>query len=246
MRRRVVISLVISLASLVGLVRSHAAAAGGGDGCQPAPATQNYPMNYDDGWTRDVTGQYLGGVYADIKDYSPWVSRYNGSSTESSVVAWVMLTDATRQWWAQVGWLEYPGTSRHTFEQTFGPGYNVPYTHLDPSEPINSFIYYDVLYGNAGPGIFSFTYNGSLSSDEDSPSFTPAGAQSAGETLSNADQMPGGYQSYAWYETFKDSHIWLGSSWQAFNGNYTNPGWPYGGYKANSTEFDIADNRCPN
>ena len=214
--------------------------AASGDGCNPG-GHQNYRALSFDGWNRRPPST-PGGVYANIWNYSPWVSRFNGSSDKSVVAAWVML--ANGPYYAQIGWLEYPGGTRHTFEQVNGPSTSQPVTNFDPTYGVNSYTYYTVLYGNAGSGVYSFRYAGNTSKFQFLGGFAPLEGQNYGETQSNADQMPGGHESYYWYETMTDVNIWIGG-WQAFNGNYSTGGTPYGGYKAGAKEIDIYDTRCP-
>lgn len=214
---------------------------GSGDGCNPG-GTQNYYVSYKDGWDRAANGSYPGGVRSTIWNYSPFVSSVNGSSTQSQVTAWALLSDLNGHY-AQIGWWEYPFGVRHTFEQTYGVGYSGPLTNFDPAQPVNTYTQYTTLWNNAGPGVFSFRYGGTQSAFTDRTGFTPISAQNYGETHSDADQMPGGSSAYFYYETMYQAQVYLGSSWQAFNGNYHNGG--FNGYVANSGEVDIWDGRCP-
>ena len=114
------------------------------------PGRSNNGANGQVGWYNQL-GSTVGGVGANIYDYSPWVNYPN-------VTAWTMVSRGGTTW-AQVGWEENPYNIRYTFDQ---------WTH-DGTYSENDFFgsaagqthRYTTLYGNI-PGDFSFLYDGGL------------------------------------------------------------------------------------
>ena len=105
--RRVPILLVASLAAAAIVLLGGATAKQASAKCQPHRADDG--LSYFDSWYRAL-GYTVGGVYSDILNYSPWVQP------GSTVTGWVMLTSSNSTW-AQVGWWEDSGGTRHTFVQ---------------------------------------------------------------------------------------------------------------------------------
>lgn len=170
------------------------------------------------GSRRAATG--IGGVYASILNYSPWV--YYISSTQSSVSSWTMLNNSTGDRWAQVGWLEFPSGVRYTVVQytRYNGGSWVTWSQLYAPQTTGTSAYYTVLYNYPQPGNYSFQVAGSTIKTATDAPFSPGEAHAAAETQSLADQMPGG-SSAGYHEQFYDTEIWLGS-WQAFAGTGLN------------------------
>ncbi len=223
---RRVIGLLGTLAVLVstGIVSAAPASAS----CQPGRA--NNGVDYHDGWVRAATG--IGGVYSTILNYVPWVQP------GSEVSAWTMLNNTTANW-AQVGWWEYSGGTRHTFVQwSISPG--VERTKWFTPEPDGTYTTYTTLYGNTA-GDFTFEFGSTK--DLETASFTPNDAQNEGEVGTLADQMPGGYDTS---EVFKGTEAYIGG-WQAFSGNVVNQdSIDFGNTTASSTETIIWDWACAN
>jgi hypothetical protein len=190
-----------------------------GAGCNPN-RTPDYLTTRWDGWQYNGGSNTVGGVYSKIWNYSPYVSTDNSGDFAYS---WTMLTVdhavGVSAPYVQIGWVEFPYGARHTMIQWYHVGDANPSTrYWDPPKSVNTYTYYDVLYNNR-PGVFSFVVGGvDLGSSYDiSAWFTPTEAQAYGETLSLADQMPGGYTSSADYEDLFDSSYWQGGAWHGFS-----------------------------
>jgi hypothetical protein len=168
------------------------------------PARSNDGITYFDGWERDTVGVTVGGIYAAILNYSPWV--YSGNLS----TAWTMLAYLGDNW-AQIGWIEYAGGVRYTVIQwTIGPN-NARTKYLGP-QSVGSTSTYTVLYNNT-PGDFTFQVNGSTV-DLETASFGPTKGENYGEIHTRADQMAGATQAH---ENFSNAHIYI-NGWQAFSG----------------------------
>jgi hypothetical protein len=205
------------LALLLTLFQVPARAAGGGDGCNPGRSS-NYVHYYYSG-TDDISApSSYGGIYGNIYNYSPYV--YSSSSSDSDS-QWVML-DHSGTDWAQVGWIEFPGSVRHTFVQFNDPGVD-SWTNYFAPFTINSDPEYEVDYNPSCPhvGCFAFYANGTWLTGT-GHSFTPDDAQSAAEIHDKASQIPGGYNntSYA-----LNLHVYYNAgasgSWHSMNGHNT-------------------------
>jgi len=161
------------------------------------------------------------GVKADEKNYSPWVDP-NGGSAGYFSTGWVMLTDSTVKYYAQVGWLEYSGSNRIIFTEVGGPTnfYRTPYS----PQPINSTSTVEVSWDPGTLQRFKFYVNGSIIGGENRlAGFTPGEAQISGETYSTATQMAGGY-SGTHYQSWENERVWYpstpGGNWHYFNENW--------------------------
>jgi hypothetical protein len=170
-------------------------------------------MQWLDGEYRPKTT--IDGVTGVELNYSPWVAP------GYAAVAWVMLTDSTAHLYAQFGWLEYSGSVRHMFSQV-GNSAGYQFTQLYAAQPINSLSSVEVSwdFGTSHPYKY---YLGGVLEGQDTYSFTPAEAQIAGETVSTATQMPGGYDAnHSQYWT--NERIWYpatpGGGWHYFNENF--------------------------
>jgi hypothetical protein len=185
-----------------------------GEGCNPG-RSNDFETHRWVGWKWGMSnGDKVGGVYSNIWNYSPWVYPVvNNFST-----SWALLTyehavnrDAD---WAQAGWLEFRNGERHTFFQTHAVGQS-PLTYFDaPTYPVNTYVYYDTLE-DYYPGYISFRVAG-VNFEKIPDWFWPTEAQVSGETLSLADQMPGGYHSAGTYEDLFDSSYYLNFAWHGF------------------------------
>ncbi|MHB1527670.1 MAG: hypothetical protein ACYCZN_15600 [Candidatus Dormibacteria bacterium] len=201
--------------------------------CDPSPPSSSTPLSYGwfDGW--QYNDGNLGGVYADIYNYSPWVQ------SGSMVASWVMLASSNGLYWAQIGWLEDPGGYRYTFYQ--GRDTNGVY-HQDLTIlpfGVGTTQLYEVLYNNT-PGKYTLYIDGTLYATL-SLGFTPSSAQNYGEVHNEKDQMPG---SQSTLEVFSDAHVYAGG-WRNFGGSAYNeaPSW-WGNDPYSTTEDWIWDNRC--
>jgi hypothetical protein len=183
------------------------------------------------GWYR-VPGGTVGGVLADIYDYSPWVNNGVGVS------AWTMLNNGGQ--YAQIGWVEYLYNYRVTFVQFTHDG---TYTENEYfGSAAGQTHRYTTLYNNI-PGDFSFLYSGSLM-EHDHATFVPNEAEMHGENQTAANQMPGAVQLH---ETFRNAQIWFNGAWNSYAGSRTiQPfGTPYYNVTSSSaTSADIWDSAC--
>jgi hypothetical protein len=163
---------------------SVAGASGGGDGCNPHRTT-NYQHYYFSGIDDESFPSYYEGIRANIFQYSPYVYNSGGG------------TDVATQYWAQVGWIEFPGGLRYTVVQFRDPQYpQGGFSDTYPSWPINSTIGYKVTYNPACPvNCFDFYDNYSatplIGTDW---GFMPTDAQAFSEIHDQASQIPGAVQ----------------------------------------------------
>jgi hypothetical protein len=194
-------------------------ASGSGDGCTSQPRSpSNYPYNYWDGWKYNLN-QIIGGAFANIWNYSPWVYPTNGDFAS----AWSLLTYdhgyGGDDGYAQVGWIEYKNGERHTFEEAHDSGGGIWYVTSDfPTYAVNTYTYYDTLY-NSTTGVISFRVNGTNGAHTwVSQTWIPGEAQVSAESADWATQMPGGYSSSYYHEDLFDSEYYLGG-WKHFPSN---------------------------
>ncbi|HEX4062493.1 MAG TPA: hypothetical protein VHY58_15870 [Streptosporangiaceae bacterium] len=200
-----------------------AIASGGGDGCNPN-RSNNYLHYYFDGADSQNVGGTPGGVYASIRNYSPFVAGPNqGAPSNDDVSEWVMLDvqPASDDKYVQIGWIERPGGLRNTFvEWSFGPGkfyddYYSPYA-------INSTQSYAVYFQPTENLMYGVAVNGNLVqrvADTDRPN----DAQIYAEIHTQASQVPGGTADPSGkVAQVSAAHVWptAGSSkgWQNFDG----------------------------
>ncbi len=194
------------------------------------PFRTNDGRTYFDGWSRYPNGATVGGVYANILNYSPWVYPNNLAT------AWTMLSYGGGNW-AQVGWIEYSGGVRYTVIQwTIGPN-NSRTKYLSP-QSVGSTTTYTVLYNNT-PGDFTFQLNGATV-DKETASFGPTTGDNFGEIQTLADQMPGASQAQ---EVFSNAHIYVGG-WQPFSGTSQNDLPIFKVNVLSSTQTNIWDSAC--
>ncbi len=196
---------------------------GGGDGCNPERA--NNSSYYWIGATSQNTidGTPPGGLYANIRTYSPFVAGPNqGASSTDSVSEWVMLDSGDPQstQWAQIGWLEFPYGVRNTFIQ-YADGSNNLHTDYFAPSAINSTQTYGVLYQPGAEYPFTISENGS-NLVSFSVSWAPTSADIFAELHTQASQVPGGTADPSGQVAqVTNAHVWptAGSGgWGNFNG----------------------------
>jgi hypothetical protein len=197
---------------------------GGGDGCNPGRATNS--VFYWIGATSQKASAEVGGLYANIRTYSPFVAGPNqGAPSNDSVSEWVMLDpgdlgNPNITEWAQIGWVEFPGGVRNTFIQT-ADGNNNLHTDFFAPSAINSTQTYGVLYQ---PGVqfpFTITENGS-NLVSFSLSWVPSSADILAELHTQASQVPGGTADPSGQVAqVTNAHVWQNAGsggWQNFDG----------------------------
>lgn len=187
-----------------------------------------------DGAYDQVLHATVGGIYARVRNYSPWVETGPGSY---SVSAWVALQDCTKpgsggcngEELAQIGWRERPYGQRDTLVEsnfpgpalvsdcnpqavgsTVGTGTLTCNSVPTPAQP-ELYTYYTVLYGYE-PGRFTFYVNGQKVASGPAK-FVPHQADVIGETKLASDQMPGDANDP---EIFEDIHVFVNGAWQPF------------------------------
>ena len=182
--------------------------------CHPGRSS-DFPLNRWAGWNVDGHGQTIGGVYARIFNYVPYVDPVNNGDF---VYTWTMLSvehplgaDAP---YVQIGWVQFANGERHTMEQWKKVG-EVPLSRfVDPPQPANTYSYYDVLF-NHRSGNFSFMVGGRDLHDDLPAWFRPTRAEVYAETLSLASQMPGG-RDPSFREDLLDSSYYMNGAWHSF------------------------------
>lgn len=237
--RSTLVALALVLASV--MMATRVDASGGGDGCYPGRA-DNYLTYYWDG-AYSTPGKEMGGVYADIENYSPYVYADGYDNTSE----WVMLAyEQNSAYYAQDGWIEYAYGQRYTFDEiSFGSTY---YDDFYPPYNINSYIYYDTLY-DPSTEITTFEANNHVLTQYVNY-FTWNEAQVYAELWTQASQVPGGYYNG---NHVQDMHGWYGGTsggWYNFNGDSdTSPttSWmsetPW--FKTGVNSFVTWDQACP-
>jgi hypothetical protein len=196
----------------------------------------------------------VGGIYARVRNYSPWVDP-----ASYSVSAWVGLqycappgpNGCNENELAQIGWREQPYGQRDTLIEYLLPGGD--FSDCNPkavgargitntnhltcnSIPIPAapalYSYYTVLYGYE-PGKFTFYVNGRKVASAPA-NFVPHQAEVYGETNLVGDQMPGDANDP---EIFEDINVYVNGAWQPFTPTHVSRntiynGANYGGYLA--------------
>lgn len=201
--------------------------------CQPGRTDDG--KDYQAGWYRSADAE-IGGIYADIKVYSPWVQP------GSRDTGWSMLQTLDGQNWAQVGWREYAGGTRDDFVQYYVSGWPSAITNSYPAQPVNTYHNYKVLWDNT-PGYFTFWIDNKMI-EEDQAFFTPNMASNAGEIHTLASQMPGGSQS-GYHEDFGDAWMYIFGGWTEINGITKNSDPTYFvSDNTSSTDDQIWDKAC--
>lgn len=187
-RRRKAVGIIVT-AALVFISPGIASASGGGDGCDPGRVANSSGWSYGGGLTN--SGSSYGGVEGFIENYSPYVP--SGSGNEAA--QWVMLTNKNNgDQYAQIGWIEYPNSIRHTIVQfSWGPGGDY-WTNKFAPYAINSAIQYKVLYNPACTSgeCFTFYADGTYKTYS-GYNWTPTNWRAFSETHNVATQFPGGY-----------------------------------------------------
>ena len=175
----------------------------------------DFPLNRWAGWNVDGRGQTIGGVYARIFNYVPYVDPV---SQGDFVYTWTMLTvdhplgaDAP---YVQVGWVQFANGERHTMEQWKKVGEPPLSRFVDPPQASNTYSYYDVLY-NYRKGNFTFMVGGRDLHDDLPAWFIPTRAEVYAETLSLASQMPGGRDPGS-RQDLLDSSYYMNGAWHSF------------------------------
>lgn len=217
--------------------------------CQPlrpqgvaCPACSNY-----DGAYNQFPYTHIGGIYARVRNYTPWVDP-----ASYSVSAWVGLqycgppvpNGCNENELAQIGWREQPHGQRDTLVEYLLPGRN--FSDCNPkavgfgtnnltcnSIPIPaapaSYSYYTILYGYE-PGRFTFYVDGHKVANAPA-GFVPNQAEVYGETNLIGDQMPGDANDP---EVFEDINVYLNGAWQPFTPTHVSRtsyrGTSYSGY----------------
>jgi hypothetical protein len=223
-------AILPSAATAVSFPRAGSASAavavpesGGGDGCNPGRAN-NYLTYYWIGATSQnvINGTPVGGVYANIRTYSPFVAGPNqGAPSGDSVSEWVMLdsgTPGSSYQWAQIGWLEFPGGVRNTVVQYADGSNDIQTDYYSPSA-INSTQTYGVLYAPGGQ--FTLSENG-VNLVITNLSWAPDSADIDAELHTEASQVPGGTADPSGQVAqVTNAHVWptAGSGgWGNFDG----------------------------
>jgi hypothetical protein len=219
----------------------HGGISGGGNGDDGyVEETACEKINIHCGKGDPLTGGPIGGIYARVLNYSPWVSSADGTG----VSGWIMLSHCSAHVtcdsleYAQIGWLEPAGIAygqpgRKTLIEV-NPGAltdsqqcgknasggddglqcfsrNNGSTPAEAPEPLGTYTYYTVLWDKE-PGSFTFYVNGHLAGKWRAP-FTPNVALAIGETHAPDSQMPG---DAAVPEVFSDVHVYRDGGWRNF------------------------------
>jgi hypothetical protein len=210
-------------------------AAGGGDGCEPyrSVSAENSQLSY---W-KNTQSSTVGGVYANIYNYSPWISNASGTAgPNENDSAWTAVAQDLNNF-AQVGWMEYAGNHvggsgtgpyvRDVFAQIWTSG--SPVTQWWPAETQDTSTYYTTFFApGSSNGTLSFEVNGSLLSLNSTlllasiVGWTPTWSQIGGEVHNLADQLPGDARSGK-NELFEDSSYYASGSWHGYYGNSGTP-----------------------
>lgn len=210
--------------------------------CDPGRSNDYYTRR-NVGSQRTASSNTVGGVYAYIENYSPWI--YPVTSADSHAASWVMVRQQSTQLYAQVGWKEIPYGSRWTFVEWKNELNQTEHRdNFSPQSQTTGSSYYAVLY-DPSTDVWTFQVAGSTIltvQGYDVSDFNRNAGQITGETHSRADQMPGGYSSPM---EFTNAHIYIGS-WQAFAGNdpLNSDSSLYTLYGTSTTDFSIWDNSC--
>jgi hypothetical protein len=224
--RRILLALVVSTIAAIGPATSVPVLAK----CDPGRADDG--RYYFDGWYK-TPGGTVGGVGSNIVNYSPWVHV-----TDDSVSAWTMTANGSL--YAQVGWLEFPGSVRYTFTEYTTSDHNWHRKYFG-AYPLGASTRYTTLYGNTA-GYFTFLVNGGQI-DKEPAQFVPNNGQNYGEIHTYDDQMPGGYNLH---ETFRNTQIYYSGAWHAFQGTGYTSAAPFH-YSTNDSgqyNLDIWDGAC--
>jgi len=237
-RRIAIVGIVLSTAILIvdtqGVPTSVSA--------KCAPNRNNVATRIQDGWYRYPGVSQIGGVYADMFNYDPYVAP---GPFEDDVVAYVELRGPGD--YAVVGWQEKQVNHRYSFgEYSDASGVHfTQYTTPEP-QPENTYSFYTALYDNYAPGYVTFYIAGRLVHIIPPLGWTPIEGAMYGEIARLASQMPGGINSP---EVFRSSRIWYSGSWRSFGGTIWNPSSNYfgnAGAGPSSATLYIWDRYCIN
>jgi hypothetical protein len=240
-----VIVLAVMMAVVGGLATSSLGTTVVDAKCQPN--RPNDLAHYQTGWYRS-NGTTMYAAEAAIEEYSPWVAvppHYSWENTEST--AWTMLENGVHgvgARWAQVGWMEKPNDDRRTFiSWTTASGGWLTIDNGQP-QPLGYLTAYKVEYAPSSQE-FKF-YRGGVLWWSKPAGFVPTKATIAGEILTKATQMPGGYAP--------GSDVWLFSSryqdqpngvWNALDGQmYSSVNAEFTYLRYGSEDLSIWDRRC--
>jgi hypothetical protein len=194
---------------------------GGGDGCNPGRANNYRTFYWAGADSENPDNGTLGGVYATIVNYSPFVAGTNqGAPSTDAVSEWVMLYNSgNADDYAQIGWVEFPGGTRDTLTQT-SDGSNLATKFFAPYT-ISSQQSYAALYqpGNADPYVLSVDGVDWITTNL---SWTPDSAQINTEDMTQASQIPGGTADPpGQVATVSGAHVWPNAGqggWENFDG----------------------------
>lgn len=178
----------------------------------------------------------LTGVHANIEQYDPYYSAYNGAGTNMTL----MLVGWNPTRWAQIGWFKMK-VNGVTIRESGTEFYLSPtqnYWTFYGSRPIGELTPYQITF--TAPSTYAFYVSGTKVK-EHTGTFTPSDYQMFGETHDRVDQMPGGTIApasfrYAWYRK--------NGIWYDMTGSIT-PHPYYGGSKTGPGVYDIWDLGCP-
>lgn len=201
------------------------------------PGRTNDGKDYADGYY-NAPGAVVGGVYSSILNYSPWVYADPGGVDSSSGWSMVVKTDLSD--WAQVGWIEFPYGNRNTFVEYTISG--SPTDSYFPAQTTGNINTYTTLYSPPPDADFTFQVAGSTIKTV-SAAWTPYEGQIAAEVHTLASQMAGGSASGN-NETFSDSNIYDGGTWNTFSGSPANIDSHFGYTKASPTYYGVWDKSC--
>lgn len=171
------------------------------------PHRVNNGTAYRIGFYQAVPSGYLGGIYASILNYGPYV--FSGS-----VRSHAQLDNYSETRIAKIGWRELNDGSRYTYTQYHNSSGQL-ISNSFGAYPEGTYDYYTVLFDQASNQITLRVNN--LTYIEATASFTPTTGDVHGAISTLASQMPGGSGNKEWYN---DSHIWKSStgSWVNFSG----------------------------
>lgn len=207
---------------------------------QVDPSRANKPSEYF--WiaaTNSIAG-IVGGVYSQIKTYSPWVS--NGAFS----YAWVMLTRSGSYYWAQIGPHEVVNGARDTHIQTANGSSSSVWDLNLGSTSVGSLNYDTILY-DPPSNRYQFQINSNTYHSTTSLTWFPTAAQIASEITNLNTQMMG---ATSVHEQFNSNHLYYNNQWYAFGGspflsssNGTNPA-TWFGYSGTAAGFQGWDKTC--
>lgn len=248
------LTLTAAMGSAMALYVPIAVHAGGCTGSGRTPGSGPKPSNfsYFDGVDAQDNGSELGGVYSDIKDYSPYVNTGDAGAYSSQ---WVMLKQQAPCQWAQAGYKQFINGSAQSTRRSF-VSYTAssnqtgcsPYTDQSGIVEIDytlgdtegSYHYFTVTYGSCtydctvAWGVylnaFRFYHDGAqlggdynVNNVADGNWFVPDLAEIKAEISKFKEQMAGNGTDK---EDFSSNHFWSGGSsgsWKTMGGDYWNP-----------------------